>query len=427
MVLMRIPLSGLAGILAVAGAIGCAGKPALEPISPASAQEQLTAATSAFAADPGNPGLRVAFGRAQYLANQDVAARRTLEPLLATGGSVGAEANLYAGASAQRLGNLADARVDYLRYLSIAGKNQDVEARLGDIARAEAMISAQQSIKNEQLLNPATFPKSAVGVSPLFVPTADTTLAPLGYGVADLLIADLSISPDLQIVDRVRVDAVLRELELSKSGRTDTTSAPALGKLVGASRMVNGEIHSGLKNHITMDAQVTSVERGSIVGKPVSEQTAMVQILDGEKRLALQLFGELGVTLTPAQMQAVQKRPTRYLSAFLAYSRGAAAEAQWNLDAAESYYVGALSIDPGFILAQQRLAAVRSSSGRPRAHDLPIDPDNWSQNILGGVTQGINPSPGDVLGSAGNTTNAPLDAALTAASQGTIIIIIGTP
>jgi hypothetical protein len=32
-----------------------------------------------------------------------------------------------------------------------------------------------------------------------------------------------------------------------------------------------------------------------------------------------------------------------------------------------------------------------------------------------------------VLGSAGNTTNAPLDAALTAASQGTIIIIIGTP
>jgi tetratricopeptide (TPR) repeat protein len=424
---MRTTSTFLAGILAAVGALGCAGKPALEPVSPASAQEQLAAATREFAADPGNPALRVAFGRAQYLANQDAGARRTLEPLLATGGSTGADANLYAGAAAQRMGNLADARVDYLRYLSIAGKDQDVEARLGDIARKEATISAQEAIRNEKALNPATYPASAVGVSPLFVPASDTTLAPLGYGVADLLIADLSISPQLQIVDRVRVDAVLRELDLAKGGRTDSTSAPALGKLVGASRMVNGEIRSGLKNHITMDAQVTSVERGAIVGRPVSEQTAMVEILDGEKRLALQLFGELGVTLTPAQMQEVQKRPTRYLSAFLAYARGAAAEAQWNLDAAESYYVGALSIDPGFVLAQQRLAAVRSSSGRPRANNLPIDPDNWSQNILGGVTQGINPSPGDVLGSAGNTTNAPLDAALTAASQGTIIIIIGTP
>ncbi len=424
---MRSSGSAIAGIMAALAALGCAGNPPLEPISPASATAQLGVATAAFAADPGNVELRVEYGRAQYLSNQDLAARRTLEPLLASAGSIGANANLYAGAAAQRIGNLADARVNYLRYLSLAGKNADVEARLGDIARAEAMISAQQAIKNERALNPATYPASAVGVAPLFVPASDTTLAPLGYGVADLLIADLSISPQLQIVDRVRVDAVIRELDLTKSGRTDSTSAPALGKLVGASRMVNGEIRSGEKNHITMDAQVTSVTQGAIVGRPVSEQTAMVEILDGEKRLALQLYGELGVTLSPAEMQALQKRPTRYLSAFLAYARGAAAEAQWNLDAAESYYVGALSIDPGFVLAQQRLAAVRASSGRPRAHDLPIDPENWSQNILGGVTQGINPSPGDVLGSAGNTTNAPLDAALTAASQGTIIIIIGTP
>jgi hypothetical protein len=152
-----------------------------------------------------------------------------------------------------------------------------------------------------------------------------------------------------------------------------------------------------------------------------------VEILDAEKSLANQLFTELGVTLTPAQRAAFEKRPTRYLSAFLAYSRGASSEAQWNLDAAESYYFAAVSIDPGFVLAQQRLAAVRANSGRPRANRLPLEPDNWSQNILGGVTQGVNPSPGDVIGAPGNTMNLPLDAALTAAAAGTIVIIIGTP
>ena len=151
----------------------------------------------------------------------------------------------------------------------------------------------------------------------------DPTFMPLGYGVADLLVADLAISPQLQLVDRLNVDAIMRELDLGKSGRADTLSAPSLGKLVGASRLVNGVITPVSKSHLTMDARVTSVEKGSIVGRPVSQSTALVEILDAEKALASQLFDELGVTLTPAQRAAFEKRPTRYLSAFLAYARGA--------------------------------------------------------------------------------------------------------
>jgi tetratricopeptide (TPR) repeat protein len=408
-------------------ASGCATSATLQPVSAADAKSELSAATTAFAKDPANTELRIAYGRAQYMSKDDIGARRTLEPLLAASGQTGADANLYAGASAQRMGDLPEARVEYLRYLSIVGKDADVEGRLGDIARQEAMIAAQTSIKNEARLNPASYPPAALGVAPLSVASDDPTFQPLGYGVADLLVADLAISPDLQLVDRLNVDAIMREMDLSKSGRADTLSAPSLGKLVGASRLVNGVITPFSKSHLTMDARVTSVERGTLVGLPVSQNTSLVEILDAEKSLANQLFTELGVTLTPAQRAAFEKRPTRYLSAFLAYSRGASSEAQWNLDAAESYYFAAVSIDPGFVLAQQRLAAVRANSGRPRANRLPLEPDNWSQNILGGVTQGVNPSPGDVIGAPGNTMNLPLDAALTAAAAGTIVIIIGTP
>jgi len=174
---------------------------------------------------------------------------------------------------------------------------------------------------------------------------------------------------------------------------------------------------------------VTSVEQGTIAGKPVVQQTSLADILDAEKQLALRLFAELGVTLTPKERAAVERRPTRYLSAFLAYARGSAAEANWNLDAAEAYYTAALSIDPGFALAQQRLSSVRSNTGRPRSAslNLPVVPDNWIQNILGGVAQGVNPSPGDVLGAPGNTTNSQLGGVLSAATTGTIVIIIGTP
>jgi tetratricopeptide (TPR) repeat protein len=422
---MRTSVSAVTTALLLATA--CSSGPPLQPITPAKATEQLAAARNAFALDPANMDRRIAYGRAQYLSKDYSQARRTVEPLLAVGGRVGAEANLYAGAAAQAMGDLPDARVAYLRYLSIAGSNADVEGRLGDIARKEAMIDAQRAIKDEAALNPATFPPSSVGVTTLTVASNDSTLMPLGYGLADLLLSDLAISSQLVVVDRVRISAILRELELSHSGRVDTLSAPQLGKLVGASRLVNGAITPLPKKGLAVDARVTNVEHGTAVGRPVSQHTSLTDILDGEKDLALQLFTELGVTLTPAQRAAVERRPTRYLSAFLAYSRGASAEAQWNLDAAESYYTVAVSIDPGFVLAQQRLAAVRANSGRPRANQLPVEPDYWIESILGGVAQGVNPSPGDVLGPIGNTINAPLEGTLSAAAQGTVIIIIGNP
>jgi len=306
-------------------AAGCAPKPALAPVPASTAGAEVARTKSEFARDPANAQLRVAYGAALYRAHDDNNARLTLEPLLADGGEVGAQANLFAGAAAQRMGNLADARVAFMRYLSIAGSNADVEARLGDIARAEAMIAAQQAIKAESILNPATYPASTVGVTPLQVASEDSTLVPLGYGVADLLMSDLAISPQLTIVDRVRVDALLREIGLSKTGRVDTMTAPQVGKLVGASRLVNGTIMPLPASRLTMDARVTSVAQGAVVGLPVQQQTSLDEILNGEKQLALDLFAQLGVTLTPAQRAALEKRPTRYLSAFLAYARGSAA------------------------------------------------------------------------------------------------------
>ena len=424
---MRLPSKLAAAVLATLAATGCVTHPVLQPVPMNTAKQDLAAATTAFARDPANADLRLAFGKAQYRTHDDASARRTLEPLLAEGGNLGAEANLFAGAAAQRMGNLPDARVEYMKYLSFVKKDADVEARLGDISRQEAMLAAQQAIRDEKSLNPATYPVSSVGVSPLIVASNDSTLAPLGYGLADLLIADLATSPQLTIVERVRVDAIMRELDLSKSGRADTLSAPQVGKLVGASRLVNGMITPLPQNRLTVDARITSVQQGLLVGSPVTQHTSLTEILDAEKTLALDLFGQLGVTLTPAQRAALERRPTRYLSAFLAYSRGSSAEANWNLDAAEAYYAAAVAIDPGFTLAQARLAAVRANSGRPKGVDLPLYPDNWEESILGGVTQGINPSPGDVLGPLGNTINAPLGGTLSAANSGTIIIIIGTP
>ena len=47
----------------------------------------------------------------------------------------------------------------------------------------------------------------------------------VGYGLADLLTTDLAQSKKLQVVDRVQVNAVLREIGLVDAGRIDSNSA----------------------------------------------------------------------------------------------------------------------------------------------------------------------------------------------------------
>jgi hypothetical protein len=72
-------------------------------------------------------------------------------------------------------------------------------------------------------------PKRSVASRRSPLSATDTLIAPLAYGLADLLITALQRSGQLQIVDRLRLDALLRETQLVEAGRVDRTTAPRVG------------------------------------------------------------------------------------------------------------------------------------------------------------------------------------------------------
>jgi hypothetical protein len=82
-------------------------------------------------------------------------------------------------------------------------------------------------------------------------------------------------------------------------------------------------------------------------------------VFAAEKDLAFRLFDALNVTLTPAERRLVEQQPTRSLAAFLAYGRGARAEANRDFAGASANYAQAVRIDPGFTAAGQRLSALQ--------------------------------------------------------------------
>ena len=95
-------------------------------------------------------------------------------------------------------------------------------------AAADTLV--RRAIAQESSINAANLPLNTVSVAPLRVITTDTAYASLGYGMAALLASDLARSARVTIVERLRVDAVLRELQLAQSGRVDTTTAPRIGR-----------------------------------------------------------------------------------------------------------------------------------------------------------------------------------------------------
>lgn len=130
----------------------------------------------------------------------------------------------------------------------------------------------------------ARFPSSlVVSVLAFDDRTGVPELAWLKTGLPDMLVAELATIPSVVIVQRARLDAVIREQVLHLSGRVADESAVRVGRLVGASVLVTGSVIlvNGL---IRIDAQLVGVEQGTILGTaavegPQREAPALARVL----------------------------------------------------------------------------------------------------------------------------------------------------
>lgn len=286
--------------------------------------------------------------------------------------------------------------------------------------RQRAEQAARDAIANEQSLDITGMPSQSLGIPPFEAPASDTILSALGYGLADLLTTDLARSGQLEVVDRIRLDAVLREIDLVETGRVDTATAPRVGRLVQARRLVLGAL-TKTSGGLALDAQVADVASGE-VRQAVSAGAPLADILLAEKELAFRLFEQLGVTLTPAERGQVEQLPTKNISALLAYSRGVRFEAEGRYAEARNEYQRAVQLDPGFQGAQANL---ESAGGQPATAAPATQIAAGTNGLAGKVVSDIN---GPYLSPLGSQLIAPPGSGggdLTVPA--TVIIIIERP
>jgi TolB-like protein len=179
----------------------------------------------------------------------------------------------------------------------------------------------------------------------------------LQVGLQQILITELSSNQALRIVDRGRLNDLLREQDLGAAGRMDQNTAARIGRLVGARYVVLGGFID-FYGDFRIDARIVNVETSEIV------KTEKVQDRrDKLYTLVVQLAGNLtrGVNLPPLPRQAMEQRESREVptEALTLYSRALLYADRGNNERAIELYQRAIEVFPQYTEAQEALRQLR--------------------------------------------------------------------
>jgi TolB-like protein len=264
-------------------------------------------------------------------------------------------------------------------------------ARAGQVVTDELRQWAREAVVKESTL---TTQAAANTVSILYFEnqTRRPELDPLQKGLALMLITDLSKIDGLQVVERNRIQALLDELALGASGLVDRSTAPRLGRMLGAAFLVGGRLAPDQPNALRIDSDLVRVSRQDTLGRPTSAGP-FEELLRMEKEILFEIVRLLQLSLTPAQVEALQKPVTTDLKALMAWFQGVQFSDEGKYSQAAESYQKAIDADPAFQPATEALEELRTLKLVAR----PLDTIEMLERLRQRVSVTDRPEPDEIF------------------------------
>jgi len=243
---------------------------------------------------------------------------------------------------------------NYTQVSRLSRIRRTIEGRIKILIRKQLAQVAKEALANEAQLNVASIPEDTISVAYFQYDGANEELRVVRKGLTDMLINDLANVQKLKVVERERLHALLDEMRLAETGVIDESTSPRVGRLLGANRIVNGAFADLAEGELRIAANITLTKEA----KPDSETDVsgkLEKFFALEKELAFKVIDSIGITLTDAEREAIQKIPTESMLAFLAFCRGLDLSDQGKYKEAATAFNEAVQIDPNF--AEASIAA----------------------------------------------------------------------
>ena len=122
----------------------------------------------------------------------------------------------------------------------------------------------------------------------------------IGKGIQETLIADMAANGKIRLVDRERIQRVLDEQHLSKSGAVDPATAVRVGKILGAQYAIYGGFMSDGRGNMVLTAHSTDMET-SALGNAMKVQRKTDDVLGLIGEMTSKLNGEIKLDAKPGR------------------------------------------------------------------------------------------------------------------------------
>ncbi|PEN14352.1 hypothetical protein CRI94_04775 [Longibacter salinarum] len=244
-----------------------------------------------------------------------------------------------------------------------------MEGRYEWLVREEAKEDMREMMQRETEIADQQVSERVVAVLPLEFQGADDQYKPLGRGLAAMVTTDLAGIGRLKVVERIRLQALLDELELGQTEYVNSSTAPRLGRMLGAGRLVGGSYFVTTDQRLRVDVTLASIGAGVQFPDIDGESGELRNLFRLQKQLVFRIIDGLDVELTPRERAKIEEVPTENLQAFLAYCRGLEDEDRGDFGAAERHYGRSQALDPTFDAPRQRkdkMKALGAGGGSPQ-------------------------------------------------------------
>ncbi len=241
-----------------------------------------------------------------------------------------------------------------------------------------------------------------------------------------MIITDLAQIESLTVLERMRVQYLLSEMQMGQTGIVETATAPRAGRLLGAESLIVGSLEPG---SLAVKASVGSTTTEEVVGAfSVTAEEEEFFLL--EKEIVYNALKILGVSLTQEEKDRVSKYHTKNLQAALYLGQGLDALDVGEWKEARGFFKQALDIDPRFDLARYYYehcpavtVATISSLGAMTVDDLAKDIESSVQQAAAdqaamSADNGIGAASASFSGNSGSQTSTSPPAGPTTGSVG---------
>jgi len=223
--------------------------------------------------------------------------------------------------------------------------------------------------------------------------TGQKNLDVLQKGMAVMLISDLSKIDKIQVVERVKLQALLEEMGLAGTVPLSQGTSRKIARMLGTYYVSSGYIVPGKFTKIQlhpsmMDVPFKTVKRQDII---VGEINELYRI---EKDVLFNIIKDMNISITPEEQERLSKPLSKNDIALLALFTAIDFSDRGQYDKAAAFYREALVEDPDLHMAGDGLQELqRLGLLKPGADDYTTgssgDNEHYSTEVLLGVGAGL--------------------------------------